>query len=219
MLLSVASSAKRRCRADRDIWDEAMPRTTQEILDQAEELATRFERHEPVETNVRDATVLRTVHAAFQARADAERQINEAVTQARLDGHSWASIGAMLGTSGEAARQRHGLSKVAEDVVSAWRSTVTSYFGWSRGGPRCWSRPCGNRRCRRRRSIVRYATCWERPGYWLRSQWCLASAPILPVAVPHILNWPVDHVPYDPHIHRPLDCSAIVSNRACSIWL
>jgi hypothetical protein len=85
-----------------------MPRTTQEILDQADELAARFQDHEPDQTNVRDAGSLRAVRWAFQARADAERGLADAVSVARADGHSWAAIGAMVGTSGEAARQRYG---------------------------------------------------------------------------------------------------------------
>lgn len=85
-----------------------MPRTTQEILDQAEELAARFENHDPNENDVQDATSLRVVRLAFQSRADAERRLADAVSVARVDGHSWAAIGAMLGTSGEAARQRYG---------------------------------------------------------------------------------------------------------------
>ena len=96
-----------------------MPRTAQEILDQAEKLATRFEQHDPVEANINDAAALRAVHVAFQTRADAERQLGEAVALARRDRHSWAAIGAMLGTSGEAARQRYGRSEVPEEVVSA----------------------------------------------------------------------------------------------------
>ncbi len=96
-----------------------MPRTMQEILEQAEELATRFEQHEPVEANVKDATALRTVYAAFQARADAEQQLSEAVAEARQDGHSWAAIGTMLGTSGEAARQRYGCAAASKDVEEA----------------------------------------------------------------------------------------------------
>ena len=82
-----------------------MPRTTQQILDHADELAARFEQHEPV--NPRDAVALRAVRFAALARADIERELVGAVTQARSAGHSWASIGAMLGTSGEAARQRY----------------------------------------------------------------------------------------------------------------
>jgi hypothetical protein len=57
-----------------------MPRSAKEILAHADELARRFEDHKPAPGAVRAA---------------------------RADGHSWAAIGAMLGTSGEAARQRY----------------------------------------------------------------------------------------------------------------
>ena len=89
-----------------------MPRTAQEILDNAEQLAARFERAEP--GDLRDATALRTVRDAFLARAETERALRDAVVEARHDGHSWASIGAMVGTSGEAARQRYGQAIKAE---------------------------------------------------------------------------------------------------------
>lgn len=85
-----------------------MPRTAQEILEQADDLAARFEQHEPGDNAARDATALREVRVAFVNRAGAERRLAEAVRAARDAGHSWASIGARLGTSGEAARQRHG---------------------------------------------------------------------------------------------------------------
>ena len=87
-----------------------MPRTIDEIINQAEELAARFEGHEPDPGEVKDATALREVRNAFLARAEAERHVTEAVEKARAEGHSWASIGAMVGTSGEAARQRYGQS-------------------------------------------------------------------------------------------------------------
>lgn len=83
-----------------------MPRTAQEILDHATELAARFEQAEP--EDLRDASALRSVRDAFLARAEAERDLRDAVIRARHDGHSWAAIGAMVGTSGEAARQRYG---------------------------------------------------------------------------------------------------------------
>jgi hypothetical protein len=85
-----------------------MPRTVEEILDQADELANRFETHEPDPDDVHDAASLRKVRRAFLARAETERQLAEAVAAARAERHSWASIGAMVGTSGEAARQRYG---------------------------------------------------------------------------------------------------------------
>lgn len=85
-----------------------MPRTAQEILDQADELAARFEGHDPNPADVKDAASLRAVREAFQSRADAERRLADAVSVARAERHSWAAIGAMVGTSGEAARQRYG---------------------------------------------------------------------------------------------------------------
>lgn len=84
-----------------------MPRTAQEILDQADELAARFENHKPDPGEALDAAPLRELRAAFAHRADAERALADAVDKARDAGHSWASIGAMIGTSGEAARQRY----------------------------------------------------------------------------------------------------------------
>ncbi len=85
-----------------------MPRTAQEILNQADSLAKRFVEHDPDDANIRDAASLQRVRKAFQRRAATEKQLTDAVNSARDDGQSWAAIGAMLGTSGEAARQRYG---------------------------------------------------------------------------------------------------------------
>ncbi len=84
-----------------------MPRSLEAILEQADELAARFENHEPRPDNIADATALRMVRQAFQERVAAERRLAEAVATARADGHSWAMIGNMVGTSGEAARQKY----------------------------------------------------------------------------------------------------------------
>ncbi len=62
-----------------------MPRTAQEILDHADELAARFETHQPGD-DVHDATELRLVREAFLARADAERALGNAVVRARHKG-------------------------------------------------------------------------------------------------------------------------------------
>jgi hypothetical protein len=85
-----------------------MPRTADEIFSQANDLAKRFEGHEPAASQIRDAAVLKRVREAFQRRAESDRELGDAVSSARADGCSWAAIGAMLGTSGEAARQRYG---------------------------------------------------------------------------------------------------------------
>jgi hypothetical protein len=85
-----------------------MPRSLKEILEHADELQQRFERHEPEDEGIADAAALRAVRQAALNRGRAEAELAEAVALARTDGHSWQSIGAMLGTSGEAARQRYG---------------------------------------------------------------------------------------------------------------
>ncbi len=85
-----------------------MPRTVQEILDHADELAKRFEGYEPSVSDERDPEVFAELQRAVLSRSDAERSIREAVNHARDHGYSWAFIGSLIGTSGEAARQRYG---------------------------------------------------------------------------------------------------------------
>ncbi len=84
-----------------------MPRTIQEILDHADQLAKKFEDSDPsdgIESQVSEGLLKR----AAMARARTERQILEAVEAARSDGISWAKIGTLLGTSAQAAQQRYG---------------------------------------------------------------------------------------------------------------
>jgi hypothetical protein len=84
-----------------------VPKNLQYLLGHADELARRFEEHEPGET--RDATPLRAIRDAVIARSQAEQQVAKAVCQARDEHVPWAAIGMVLGTSGEAARQRYGM--------------------------------------------------------------------------------------------------------------
>lgn len=90
-----------------------MPRPIQEILDHADELAQRFENYEPNADDERDPESLKHLRDAVLARSDAERSIRDAVAVARADGQSWSAIGSMLGTSGEAARQRYAHPQTA----------------------------------------------------------------------------------------------------------
>ncbi len=90
-----------------------MPRTVQDILNHADELARRFETYEPAEADERDAQVFAALRDAALSRSDAERSIRSAVDDAREHGYSWAFIGSLLGTSGEAARQRYGTKQEA----------------------------------------------------------------------------------------------------------
>ena len=84
-----------------------MPRSIQEILDHADELAQRFEDYEPAEGDERPVEEYLLQRAAV-ARARSERQVVEAVTAARTAGISWSKIGEFLGTSAQAAQQRYG---------------------------------------------------------------------------------------------------------------
>jgi hypothetical protein len=80
----------------------------QQILDAADTLADRFESYEPDPDDRRDPAPLTAMRKAVRRRADAERALVDAVTAARAAGYSWSAIGALIGTSGEAARQRYG---------------------------------------------------------------------------------------------------------------
>jgi hypothetical protein len=90
-----------------------MPRTVQDILDHADELANRFEDYTPNEHDERDPEAFKALRDAVLSRSDAERSINTAVDNARAHGYSWALIGSLLGTSGEAARQRYSTKQPA----------------------------------------------------------------------------------------------------------
>lgn len=89
-----------------------MPRTVDEILQHADELAARFENYEPREGDELDSVAVASLRAAVAERSEAERHMVDAVRRAREAGLSWSAIGGFVGTSGEAARQRYS-SKVA----------------------------------------------------------------------------------------------------------
>jgi hypothetical protein len=80
----------------------------QEIIDQASELADRFETYEPDPADHRAPEPMHAMRRAVTARARAEADLADAVAAARVAGYSWAAIGTAVGTSGEAARQRYG---------------------------------------------------------------------------------------------------------------
>ena len=89
-----------------------MPRTVEEILAHADELAARFESYEPNPSDELDANAVSMLRAAVAERSEAERHLLEAVRAARKSGMPWSTIGSLVGTSGEAARQRYA-NKVA----------------------------------------------------------------------------------------------------------
>ena len=104
--LRVSSSSFTRCLLDPSSWRPDMPRSIQEILDHADELAKRFEDYEPDPADERPVEEYLLERAAL-ARARSERQIVDAVTAARATSVSWQRIGELLGTSAQAAQQRY----------------------------------------------------------------------------------------------------------------
>lgn len=90
-----------------------MPRSIQEILDHADELAERFENYESHDGDERPVEEYMLERAALE-RARSERQVIEAVVAARAAGASWQKIGSLIGTSAQAAQQRY--ASVVESV-------------------------------------------------------------------------------------------------------
>lgn len=84
-----------------------MPRSVDDILQHADELAARFENYEPDPADELDTGAVTLLRSAVHERSQAERHLIEAIRAARESGMSWSAIGTLVGTSGEAARQRY----------------------------------------------------------------------------------------------------------------
>jgi hypothetical protein len=84
-----------------------MPRSIQDILDHADELAKRFEDFDPDHAE-EVAPEEYLLQRAVIERARSEQHVIDAVIGARAAGMSWQAVGALLGTSAQAAQQRYG---------------------------------------------------------------------------------------------------------------
>jgi hypothetical protein len=91
-----------------------MPKSLEDIIAHGDEYAAIFEAYEPREEDRIDVDAYRELSEAALARTHAEVRLAEAVAGARAGNMKWNSIGAILGTSGEAARQRYGALKRAK---------------------------------------------------------------------------------------------------------
>lgn len=78
----------------------------------ADELAARFEGYDPDPAQELDPDAVHLLRQAVQERSEDERHIVDALRKAREVGRSRSVIGAFVGITGEAARQRYG-GKVA----------------------------------------------------------------------------------------------------------
>lgn len=88
-----------------------MRRSLKDLIAHADELADQFESNDPRPEDF-DAPLppLMAVKLAAFRRAAAEKELAEAIHQAREAQLSWRELGAAIGTSGEAARQRYAAS-------------------------------------------------------------------------------------------------------------
>jgi len=88
-----------------------MRRSLDDLIANADKLADAFENYDP-EADDFDAPLppLMAVKLAAFRRGEAERELADAIHQAREAHLSWRDLGEAIGTSGEAARQRYGKS-------------------------------------------------------------------------------------------------------------
>lgn len=84
-----------------------MPRSIQDIIDHADELANRFEDFDPDTARERPVEEY-LLERAVIARSASEKEVVRAVIAARTAGLSWRQIGSIIGTSAQAAHQRYG---------------------------------------------------------------------------------------------------------------
>ncbi|WP_181065194.1 hypothetical protein [Nocardia nova] len=83
-----------------------MPRSLEEILAHADELAEKFvDDFEP--TEITEIDPLEGLQRAVIELSNSQRNVKLWVVKARAQGKSWKAIGKELGTTGEAARQRY----------------------------------------------------------------------------------------------------------------
>jgi dihydroxyacetone kinase len=84
-----------------------MPRTITNHK-RAERIEGKLSRHDPSEREWREGTELRAIEEAVRAFDAADAELHAVVRAARAANYSWASIGAVLGVSKQAAQQRFG---------------------------------------------------------------------------------------------------------------
>jgi len=85
-----------------------MPRSLSELIEHADFYAKQFENYPTSSEDAIDSDIFKALWSAGQQKSALENSIAELVIKARLEDMSWKLIGQILGTSGEAARQRYG---------------------------------------------------------------------------------------------------------------
>ena len=85
-----------------------MPRSLSDLIHQADFYAKQFEDYPTGSENAIDSDTFNALWAAGQQKSALENSIAVLGVKARSEDMSWKLIGQILGTTGEAARQRYG---------------------------------------------------------------------------------------------------------------
>ena len=107
-----------------------MPRSLEEALAHADELAAEFEAFDPTgATHVNPAEY--ALQRAARARARAEREVADAVVEARRQDVPWRTIGKSLGVTPQSAQRRYSVlvdasKRSAAPSVNVKESRVTA---------------------------------------------------------------------------------------------
>jgi len=85
-----------------------MPRSLEKLMDLGDYYARQFEDYPTSDSDSINLEIFKALWTAGQQRTELESSIADLVVKARAENMSWKVIGQILGTSGEAARQRYG---------------------------------------------------------------------------------------------------------------
>ena len=85
-----------------------MPRTREELEQAAADAEAWLASLDPADTPAEDPRDLRRIGLALTDVVAAERELRDAVAEARRNGRSWSEIALVVGVSRQAARQRYG---------------------------------------------------------------------------------------------------------------
>jgi len=102
-----------------------MPRSLEEALAHADELAAEFEAFDPTDASHIDPAEYALQRAA-RARARAEREVADAVVEARRHDVPWRTIGESLGVTPQSAQRRYSVLVDASKTSISKRTAAPS---------------------------------------------------------------------------------------------
>lgn len=104
-----------------------MPRSIDQLIASADEMADQFEAYEPREDDRGIEPPSMALRRIAYRRALVEGELAEAVSDAKAQGLTWQEIGDAVGTSGEAARQKYRKNRTASGKRRTRRAVKTHH--------------------------------------------------------------------------------------------